>query len=131
MSVTRRFYWLSFGLLLVSFALGSCARSGLREDSGNYAAYQSAIAKLLAKTADLSCNTDSDCEVYYDSRPCGLTNITYSEKNIASSEVTALAEDAYRNRLPHMGCTLIYIVPLDEKRCVNSVCQFDTKNSPF
>lgn len=131
MSVTRRFHWLSFGLLLVSFALGSCARSGLNEKTRNFAAYESAVAKLQEKTADLSCTADSDCEVYYDSRPCGLTNITYSEKNIASDEVEALAEEAYGALSPQQKCTLLYEIPFDDNHCVNAVCQFRIKNSPF
>lgn len=130
MSVTRRFYWLSFGLLLVSFALGSCARSGLNEETQNYAAYQSAVAKLVEKTADLSCTADSDCQFYSDPAPCSVQSAKYSLKNISTQEVISLVDEV-REANPNEICTLAYMLPFDDNHCVNSVCEFRVKNFPF
>ncbi len=129
MSVTRRFYWLSFGLLLVSCAMGSCARSGLNEQTRNFAAYQSAVAKLQEKTADLSCTADSDCQYYSHPDLCPGESAAYSLKSISTQEVISLVWDIHEAGTGI--CTMQFIPPLDDNHCVNSVCQFQSKSSPL
>jgi hypothetical protein len=130
MSVTRRFYWLSFGLLLISCALPSCARTRTSYESDSFQ-YASAVTELLSKTANLSCDRDSDCQValYHREPECGLEILYYSTKNISSNAVYSMIRDIDEMLPENMVCTMIGYPTPDYRRCSSLVCQYSF--SPF
>jgi hypothetical protein len=130
MGVMRRYSWLSFGLLLACLALASCSRSGLNDETDSFA-YRSALDRLKEETADLSCNSDSDCQVFTDLHFCPLFNVTYSNANISEPDVKALVDSVQEARSARWSCPMIYVVPFDDKTCVNSICEFKVKEKPF
>ncbi|GEM_PF-5497862 len=125
MSVTRRFHWLTFGLLLVSCALTSCERGKTSFESDSFQ-YASAVAELLSKTANLSCDSDKDClaTLYHREPECAQQVLYYSTKNISSKAVNSMIQDIDDMLPEQMVCTMIgYITPTNN-RCLNSVCQY-------